>query len=101
MARFVNASSQRVKAFSDIQADYPPTRTCGRSGVAQLRLFHDVETRWNSMCLMLICAVWLRETIDTFFAKAQYHHRYWQLQMSESDWKIAGYFLELTLSYAI
>jgi hypothetical protein len=85
---FVSSSPQRRQFFKQLQIDDRAPST--------LTLIQDVATRWDSTCHMLVRALKLQRTIDSFtrsFPKAVC------FSLDPSEWKQVQYLIDLTIPF--
>jgi hypothetical protein len=81
LAIYINASSQRKDAFTNLQNRATP-----------LALIQDVKTRWNSTYLMLQRAKRLRSTLDIYCLA----HKVDKMKLNSEEWRQIDYLLCLT-----
>ena len=62
-----------------------------------LKLFQNVNNRWNFTCHMLIRAYVLREDLNKFFH--DYHDQYFQL--TSKEWDHVEYLIEIVKSFCV
>jgi hypothetical protein len=96
---YINSSNLRKENFYAVQRELNDEgRRAGESSTYfVLKLFQDVNTRWDSICHMLIRALKLRHALDRYHAK----HEAEYLQLSSTEWSQVEYLIDLTKVFCV
>ncbi len=92
---YINSNNLRKNNFRSVQRELIKEKKF--DNVHILKLFQNVNTRWNSTCHMLIRALHLKKALFRYHDK----HEIEYLRLTDAEWSQVKYFIELTKLFCV